>query len=81
MEFFRSRRLPESELVLRSQPGALLIDWPLECADCVLEQSPALGTDAVWTPADVTPSLVNGRWQVNLPATSAPRFYRLILPR
>ncbi|HEU5123205.1 MAG TPA: CARDB domain-containing protein [Verrucomicrobiae bacterium] len=81
MEFFRARRLPESELVLRSQAGAVTIDWPLECADCVLEQSSSLGSTAVWTPAEVTPTLVNGRWQVNLPATPEPRFYRLILPR
>jgi hypothetical protein len=79
-EFFRARLLPDSELLLGLQSGQLTINWPLECSNCVLQQSAQLGANAAWTPVVATPAVTNGQWQVNLPAVSAPKFYRLQLP-
>jgi hypothetical protein len=80
LEFFRARLLPDSELVVSLQSGQLTINWPAECTNCLLQASSHLGTTAVWTPVSATVSMVNGKWQVNLPATNAPAFYRLLLP-
>jgi hypothetical protein len=79
MEYFRAYTVPASDLDIRIEGGQVIIEWPLECAGCVLEQSPELGVGAVWTETGVVPVEVNGVYRVTLPLTSEPRNYRLVV--
>jgi hypothetical protein len=79
--FFRAVRLPDSLLTISVQAGQLVIEWPLECSACVLEESGQAGSGASWTPNGATPQNVGGKWRVELPLTSAPRFFKLVLPQ
>jgi hypothetical protein len=79
-EFFRARIVPEdpSRLSIRLEGGQVVLEWSLDCAGCVLLQSPSVGPNAVWTPAGTQPQIVNGRYRLTLPLTAQPQFLRLI---
>ncbi|HNT15032.1 MAG TPA: CARDB domain-containing protein [Verrucomicrobiota bacterium] len=77
-EFFRA--MAWGALRIRSVGNSVLVEWPLGCSQCVLEESPQLGAAAHWTRVALPPSEVNGHYQVLLPATGTQRFLRLALP-
>lgn len=77
-EFFRA--MEWGGLRIRSAGANVLIEWPLGCSSCVLEESSELGAGAHWTPVATPPSEVEGHNQVILPATGARRFLRLAPP-
>ncbi|MBE0545906.1 MAG: pre-peptidase C-terminal domain-containing protein, partial [Verrucomicrobia bacterium] len=69
-------------LTIRLEGGQVVLEWPLECAECVLEQSPALtGPAAVWTNTPGQPTVVNGRYRVALPVSGERLYLRLAMPR
>jgi hypothetical protein len=80
-EFFRAYRVTQNALSVSLQNGKALIEWPLDCVDCVLEESNDVGTDAIWTPSADQPEIVNGRYRVLLASANAQRFYRLRKPQ
>jgi hypothetical protein len=79
-EFFRARIVPEdpSRLSIRVEGGQAVLEWSLDCAGCVLLESPSVGPGAVWTPAGTQPQIVNGRYRVTLPLNAQQRFLRLV---
>ena len=79
-EFFRALLLPGTELTIRIEGNEVILEWPLECAGCQLEESATVGPGAVWTPSGAQPQPVNGRYRVALPIGASPRFYRLAVP-
>ncbi len=79
-QFFRARLLPDSDLTVSVQSNQLVIDWPLACTNCLLEQSGQLGANASWIPVAATAAIVNTNWQVTIPAPTGSQYYRLQLP-
>jgi hypothetical protein len=64
------------QLQWAAQDGKLVLSWPGECTEYILETSAKPDcSDAA--PAASAPILVNGRWQVVEPASGKVRFYRL----
>jgi hypothetical protein len=59
--------------------GGLVISWPTNSANFVLEYSTNLA-DAVWMPVGITPSVVNGFKVVTNPPTADSMFFRLDKP-
>jgi regulation of enolase protein 1 (concanavalin A-like superfamily) len=57
--------------------GSLLLDWPVAGSGFTLVSSPALGSAAVWTPINVTPSVNGSNNQVPITPTHATMFFRL----
>jgi arabinan endo-1,5-alpha-L-arabinosidase len=55
----------------------LTLSWPAYGVGFVLETSPSLGADAVWSPLPQIPVLNNDAWAITLPATETAAFYRL----
>ena len=80
IQFFRARLLPDSDLTVNLQSNQITIDWPLECTNCLLQQSSQLGTGASWSPVGATQAIVNTNWQVTIPAPPGTEYYRLLLP-
>ncbi|MCW5556084.1 MAG: hypothetical protein KIS67_28500 [Verrucomicrobiae bacterium] len=82
IEFFRALEGTVGViLTIRLEGGQIILEWPLECAECVLEQSPALtGPAAVWIETAAQPSEVNGRYRVSLPVSGEQLFLRLAIP-
>lgn len=78
--FCRVREVSALLLSIREQAGAVLIEWEGDCANCTLEESGALGSNANWVPASLQPMPQGGRWQVTLPHNGANRFYRVVKP-
>jgi hypothetical protein len=77
-EFFRAY-----EQVLLSiwiEGNNVVIEWPLDCPTCRLEEAPALGANVNWIPSSAQPILFNGHYRVVLPMNALQRFMRLTLP-
>ncbi len=72
--------LPLTELTIRIEGNEVILEWPLDCAGCQLEESATVGPGAVWTPSGAQPQPVNGRYRVALPIGASPHFYRLAVP-
>jgi len=60
-----------------SAGNSLNLTWPSASANVLLEQSPTLGPDAVWTPSPVAPGGAGGNVILPLPSSGAMMFYRL----
>ena len=80
MELFRAYLVPDSEITMQVESGLVVIEWPLDCAACLLEQNGQLGVGAVWTPVGALPQVIGGRYRISVPIGSSPRFYRLAVP-
>ena len=57
--------------------GNLTFRWPVAGSGFVLESSPVLGSDAVWTQVNITPAIVGVNNQVTVITTNATMFFRL----
>lgn len=57
--------------------GSLVVSWPTTSALVTLLSSPTLGSGAVWTPVNVTYTVVGGNYRVILPTSSSAQFFRL----
>jgi len=79
-EFFRVYLAPAGALSVDLEGGEIVIEWSLDCAGCVLEESGLVGPGSVWTPSPAQPQTINGRYRVQLPLTATQRFYRLTPP-
>ena len=79
-EFFRLYQLPESNLSLRQAIGQTVVEWPADCAGCVLQETAQPGNGAIWSNSAVVPQLIGDHYEVNLPAGTNPRYYRLAIP-
>jgi hypothetical protein len=55
----------------------LRLSWTATASDWVLESSPTLGTQAMWSSTPTEAEVVDGRWTVSVPATGSEAFYRL----
>jgi hypothetical protein len=68
--------------LLVSRPSASQINlfWPAAPGGFVLEESPTLGADAVWTSAGATLTLSGNLWTATIPITGSVQFYRLRQP-
>jgi hypothetical protein len=79
MLFYRALHLSSATppLSIRLDGGRVVIDWPEECAGCVLEETLRLGGQGGWSQSAAQPRLENGRYAVRIEATALQRFYRL----
>lgn len=67
----------ESPAITAARAGeAITISWPEEATGFILESSPVLGPDAVWTPVSATPEVANGMRSVTL-TPSEDTYFRL----
>jgi hypothetical protein len=57
--------------------GQIVFAWPIINGAFVLETSPALGLNAVWTPVSGTPTVTGSNYQMSVPISSANAFFRL----
>lgn len=57
--------------------GALTFDWPVAASGFVLESSPALDTDTVWTPVTGSQIIVGANNQMTIALTNTMEFFRL----
>jgi hypothetical protein len=57
--------------------GSLTLNWPVAGSGFTLVSSSTLGASAVWTPVNLTPSVIGGNNQVPVTTTNATRFFRL----
>jgi hypothetical protein len=82
-EFFRAYQgAPLFALTIRLANEQVIIEWPLDCANCVLEESATLfGPPESWTPNGAVPQIVSGRHRVTLPVLPNRRFLRLAIPQ
>jgi hypothetical protein len=81
LEFFRARAGQAGvPLSIRLENGEVVIEWPLDCAGCVLEETGQTGAGASWTTCPVQPQATEARYRVRLPPTGTQRFYRLAMP-
>lgn len=72
-----------TELVVLPNPnlsidGAVLVSWPSDRPGLVLASAPS--ADGPWVVIDRAPDLRGGRYQVVVPTTPGPRFFRLQNP-
>jgi hypothetical protein len=57
--------------------GNLIMNWPVAGSGFTLVSSPTLGSGAVWTPVNLTPSIIGANNQVSVIPTNATLFFRL----
>ena len=57
--------------------GNLIMNWPVAGSGFTLVSSPTLGSGAVWTPVNLTPSIIGTNNQVSVVPTNATLFFRL----
>jgi len=57
--------------------GNLIMNWPVAGSGFTLVSSPTLGSGAVWTPVNLTPSIIGANNQVSFVPTNATVFFRL----
>jgi alpha-L-arabinofuranosidase len=76
--------LGPSQLLATNQPaigvsasgGALTLSWPVASAGYTVLMTTNLASGG-WGPANVTPQILGGRWQVALPMTRTAEYFRL----
>ena len=56
---------------------SLTLNWPVAGSGFTLVSSSTLGANAVWTPVNLTPSVIGGNNQVPVTMTNATLFFRL----
>ena len=57
--------------------GNLIMNWPVAGSGFTLVSSPTLGSGAVWTPVNLTPSIIGTNNQVSVVPINATLFFRL----
>jgi regulation of enolase protein 1 (concanavalin A-like superfamily) len=57
--------------------GLFTLNWPVAGSGFTLVSSSSLGAGAVWTPVNLTPSVIGGNNQVPVSMTNATTFFRL----
>jgi hypothetical protein len=57
--------------------GSLMLNWPVAGSGFTLVSSSTLGANAVWTPVNLTPSIIGGNNQVPVSMTNATMFFWL----
>jgi hypothetical protein len=57
--------------------GNLIMNWPVAGSGFTLVSSPTLGSGAVWTPVNLTPSIIGTNNQVSITPTNTTLFFRL----
>ncbi len=83
-EFFRAL-IAESGIALPLtiwlEGSQVIVEWPADCPDCVLEGTSSLPSTAgtEWVPETAVPQPINGRMRVQFPASSGPKFLRLVI--
>jgi hypothetical protein len=79
--FYLARQIEQLgvPLTIRREDERVIIEWPLKCAGCVLEETLALESQA-WTPSAEQPLEAAGRYRVTLSDPVGTRFYRLSIP-
>jgi hypothetical protein len=80
--FYRAVRVSRTgpRLSIRDMGGAVVIEWPVECAGCVLEESREIGPRASWSSTSAPAQISGGRYQVTVPHDGPSRYYRLRSP-
>lgn len=69
---------PMPSLTIAMQTNQLTISW-LECLDgYILQSSPTLGADAIWTAITNTPVVMGDEQTVTLSPPATPQYYRLM---
>ncbi len=63
--------------VARGTEGSVLISWPQSATGFTLQAAAALGAVADWQAVNVTPVVVDGSYQVSVPASSGTQYFRL----
>ncbi len=66
---------PLTGLTISATPTGILLRWPINAANYRLESAATLNSH--WTPVPVTPTQVNGEYQVALPANAPSQMFRL----
>jgi alpha-L-fucosidase len=64
-------------LAVSQGSGSLTLNWPVAGSGFTLVSSSTLGANAVWTPVNLTPSVIGGNNQVPVTMTNATLFFRL----
>lgn len=64
-------------LAVSQDNGSLTLNWPVAGSGFTLVSSSILGANAVWTPVNLTPSVVGGNNQAPVTMTNATMFFRL----
>jgi alpha-L-fucosidase len=64
-------------LAVSQGSGSLTLNWPVAGSGFTLVSSSTLGANAVWTPVNLTPSVIGGNNQVPVNMTNATVFFRL----
>ena len=67
---------PEVRVYITRQENAFNLSWPAFASDPVLEFSSELSPDS-WDVVNEAPSLVEDFWQLTVPGSDEPAFYRL----
>jgi hypothetical protein len=79
--FYRARQIdpPGASLSIRREGASILIEWPLDCNGCVLEETTTIGSPS-WMRSAAQPQAASGRYQISVPAPVGTKFYRLMAP-
>jgi hypothetical protein len=64
-------------LAVSQGSGSLTLNWPVAGSGFTLVSSSTLGANAVWTPVNLTPSIIGGNNQVPVTMTNTTLFFRL----
>ena len=79
--FYRAREIERlnAPLRIRRDDGKVIIEWPIGCNGCVLEETTAIA-ERSWIPSPQQPQAAGDDYRVTLPAPAGARFYRLVAP-
>jgi hypothetical protein len=66
--------------VRHTADGQVAVSWPILDLPLTLQSADGVGSAAVWQDVAITPTVVDGRNLVLIPASSTRQFYRLITP-
>jgi hypothetical protein len=69
-------RVQRRELEARREGAGILLTWPTNFSDAILESTDALVSPS-WSTVTTPPVSVNDTWQVSVPATGNARYFRL----
>ncbi|MDB6125164.1 MAG: hypothetical protein JWQ71_4157 [Pedosphaera sp.] len=70
-------RLPPKLTLIASPPSSVVLSWPTNAPNMVLQSTTTLGSTAVWTPVSAKPVTVNGQYTVTNPISGGQQFFRL----